>query len=140
MNEYTVNPYLTIDGAAKAIEYYTKAFGATERSRMPAEDGKRLMHAEIAINGGTVMMSDNFPEFCTDGEVTLPTADKPAAVQVALHYKTPAEVDAVYARAIEAGGKSVMAPEDMFWNARFAVVSDPFGHRWMLNAPLPAKA
>jgi PhnB protein len=140
MTEYTVNPYLTIDGAAKAIEYYTKAFGATERHRMPAEDGKRLMHAEIAINGGIVMMSDNFPEFCTDGEVTLPTSDKPAAVQVALHYKTPAEVDAVYARAVEVGGKSVMAPEDTFWNARFAVVSDPFGHRWMLTAPLPAKS
>jgi len=140
MTEYTVNPYLTIDGAAKAIEFYKKAFGATETHRMAAEDGKRLMHAEIAINGGIVMMSDNFPEFCTEGEVTLPTSDKPAAVQVALHYKTPAEVDAVHARAVEVGGKSVMAPEDTFWNARFAVVSDPFGHRWMLNAPLPAKS
>jgi uncharacterized glyoxalase superfamily protein PhnB len=87
------------------------------------------------------MISDNFPEFCADhGEVTLPTLDKPVAAQVALHYKTPAEVDAVYARAIDVGGKSIMVPEDTFWNARFAVVSDPFGHRWMLNAPLPAKS
>jgi PhnB protein len=137
---YTVNPYLTVDGAAKAIDFYVKALGATERHRMPAEDGKRLIHAEIAINGGVVMMSDNFPEFCSDGEVTLPTLDKPGAVQVALHFKTPAEVDAIYTRATGAGAKSVMKPEDTFWNARFAVVADPFGHRWMFNAPLPAKA
>ena len=136
---YTVNPYLTIDGAADAIEFYKKAFGATENHRMPAEDGKRLMHAEIAINGGVVMMSDNFPEFCADGEVTMPTLENPAPIQVALHFKGPADVDAIYARAVGAGAKSVMEPADTFWNARFAVVADPFGHRWMLNAPLPAK-
>jgi PhnB protein len=136
---YTVNPYLTVDGAADAIAFYTKAFGASERHRMPAEDGKRLMHAEIAINGGVVMMSDNFPEYCADGEVTLPTLEKPAPVQVALHFKAPADVDALHARPVKAGAKSVMEPADMFWNARFAVVADPFGHRWMLNAPLPAK-
>jgi PhnB protein len=137
---YTVNPYLTVDGAAAAIDFYAKAFGATERHRLPAEDGKRLMHAEIAINGGVVMLADNFPEFCTDGEVTLPTVDKPAPVQVALHFKTPADVDAMHKRATGAGAKSIMAPEDMFWNARFAVVADPFGHRWMFNAPLPEKS
>src|SRR5688500_11060712 len=96
---YTVNPYLTVDGAADALAFYTKAFGATERHRMPAQDGKRLMHAEIAINGGVVMLSDNFPEFCSDGEVTMPSVDKPAPVQVALHFKTPAEVDAMHKRA-----------------------------------------
>jgi PhnB protein len=137
---YTVNPYLTIDGASDAIAFYIKALGATERHRMQAEDGKRLMHAEIAINGGVVMMSDNFPEYCTDGEVTMPSLDKPAPVQVALHFKTPAEVDAIHKRAVGAGAKSVMEPADMFWNARFAVVADPFGHRWMFNAPLPAKS
>lgn len=137
---YTVNPYLTVDGAADALAFYAKAFGATERHRMPAEDGKRLMHAEFAINGGVVMVSDNFPEYCTDGEVTMPSIDKPAPVQVALHFKTPAEVDAMHKRATDAGAKSVMAPDDTFWNARFSVVADPFGHRWMLNAPLPAKS
>jgi PhnB protein len=137
---YTVNPYLTVDGAADAIAFYVKALGATERNRMAAQDGKRLMHAEIAINGGVVMLSDNFPEYCTDGEVTMPSVDKPAAVQVALHFKTPADVDAMHQRAVDAGAKSVMKPDDTFWNARFAVVADPFGHRWMLNAPLPAKS
>ncbi|BCJ90692.1 hypothetical protein IZ6_14270 [Terrihabitans soli] len=137
---YTVNPYLTVDGAAAALDFYAKAFGAVEKARMPAQDGKRLMHAEIALNGGVVMLSDNFPEFCSDGEVTLPSIDKPAPVQVALHFKTPADVDAMHKRATGAGAKSIMAPEDTFWNARFAVVADPFGHRWMFNAPLPAKA
>ena len=140
MPDYNLNPYLTVKGAADAIAFYGKAFGATENHRMPAEDGKRLMHAEISLNGGIVMLSDHFPEFCADGEVQFPSFENPAAASIAMHYKTPAEVDGTYSRAIDAGCKSVMAPEDTFWNARFAVVADPFGHRWMLNAPLPAKS
>jgi PhnB protein len=136
---YTVNPYLTVNGASEAIELYKKAFGATENHRMPAEDGKRLMHAEISVNGGIIMMSDHFPEFCTQGAVELPTFEKPGAVAIAIHYNTPADVDGIYARAIDAGCRSVQAPEDTFWNARFAVVADPFGHQWMLNAPLSEK-
>lgn len=137
---YTINPYLTVKGASDAIELYKKAFGATENHRMPAEDGKRLIHAEISVNGGIVMLSDHFPEFCNHGEVQLPSFEKPGAASVAMHYNAPADVDGTYARALEAGCKSVQAPEDMFWNARFAVVADPFGHQWMLNAPLPAKS
>ena len=63
MMEYKLNPYLTVDGAAKAIEFYGKAFGATESQRMPAEDGKRIMHAELGINGAVVMLADHFPEY-----------------------------------------------------------------------------
>jgi len=83
-----------------------------------------------------IMISDNFPEYCTNGEVQMPSFEKPGAVSIAMHYKTAGEVDKMYTRAIDAGCKSVQAPEDMFWNARFAVVADPFGHQWMLNAPL----
>lgn len=136
---YNLNPYLTVNGAAQAIEFYKKAFGATEGSRMPAEDGKRLMHAELSINGGIVMLSDPFPEYAVssgNADVVPPTQDKPAAVAIALHFAKSADTDAAYKRAMEAGCKSIMKPEDTFWKARFAMVMDPFGHRWMLNAPL----
>jgi uncharacterized glyoxalase superfamily protein PhnB len=60
-------------------------------------------------------------------------------VELAMHYGTPAEVEATFRRAVEAGCKSVMETQDRFWNARFAMLNDPLGHRWMLNAPLPQK-
>lgn len=134
-----ITPYLTIKGADAAIAFYKKAFGATENHRLPAQDGKRLMHADITINGANVLMSDEFLEHADHGAVPAPSAEKPAPVAVALQLKDPAEVDAIYRRAVNAGCKSVQAPADMFWNARFAMLTDPFGHRWMLNAPLPAK-
>jgi PhnB protein len=136
-----ITPYLTVKGAADAIAFYQKAFGATENARMPAPDGKRLIHADITINGGRILMSDEFPEHSDEcgGAVIVPTSDKPVGVAVALHYTKPADIDATFRRAVEAGCKSVQAPEDTFWQARFAMLSDPFGHRWMLNAPLPAK-
>jgi uncharacterized glyoxalase superfamily protein PhnB len=130
------NPYLTIKGAGKAIDFYKKAFGAKENTRMPAPDGKRVMHADLSINGGTVMLSDEFPDH---GGPAAPTPAKPAPVAIAIHYAKPAEVDATFRRAVEAGCKSTMEPQDTFWDARFAMLNDPFGHRWMLNAPLPKK-
>jgi PhnB protein len=129
-------PYLTVKGAAEAIAFYQKAFGATENARMPAQDGKRLMHASLAINGGTVMLSDEFPEH---GGMPGPTRDKPAGVAVAMAFAKPAEVDAMFRRAVDAGAKGTLEPADMFWGDRFAMLLDPFGHRWMLNAPLPQK-
>jgi len=132
-----INPYLTVRGAADAIAFYQKAFGAQEVTRMPAEDGKRLMHAELTINGGTVMLSDEFPEYSDEGAVRAPSKDNPAPVAVAVNYGSPAEVDAPFRRAVEAGCKGTLEPQDMFWGARFAMLTDPFGHRWMLNALLP---
>jgi uncharacterized glyoxalase superfamily protein PhnB len=130
------NPYLTVKGAANAIAFYKKAFGAKEKVRMPADDGKRLMHADLDINGGTVMLSDEFPEY---GGPAAPTASKPPPVAIAIQYARPAEVDATFRRAMDAGCKSTMEPQDTFWDARFAMLIDPFGHRWMLNAPLPKR-
>ena len=134
-----VTPYLTIKGAAEALEFYKKAFGATENVRLPAQDGKRLMHADMTINGGRILMSDWFEEYQQDGVVRAPSPADLAPVAVALHYTKPAHVDAAYQRAVEGGCHSVQAPQDMFWDARFAMLSDPYGHRWMMNAPLPAK-
>ena len=84
-------------------------------------------------------MSDWFEEYQMDGKVDPPSPKQLAPVAVALHYKKPADIDAAYQRAVEAGWKSIQQPQDMFWDARFAMVSDPYGHRWMMNAPLPAK-
>lgn len=130
------SPYLTVKGAAAAIDLYKKAFGAKETGRMPAQDGRRLMHAHLTINGGTVMLSDEFPEH---GGPSAPSNGSPPPVAITIQYKKPADVDATFQRAVAAGCKSEMDPADMFWDARFAVLTDPFGHRWMLNAPLPKK-
>src|SRR5262249_8591485 len=117
-------------------DFYKKAFGAKEVTRLPAQDGKRLMHAALSINGGTVMLSDEFREH---GGPTAPSAGKPAPVAIVIHYAKPAEVDTTFRRAVAAGCKSTTEPQDMFWAARFAPLVDPFGHSWMLNAPLPKK-
>jgi PhnB protein len=131
------NSYLTIKGATEAIAFYQNAFLAKEIVRMPAQDGKRVMHAELSINGGSVMLSDEFPEHTEHGAVNAPTASNPPSVATVIHFAKPAELDEMFKRAVGAGGKSTMDPTDMFWGARFAMLMDPFGHRWMLNAPLP---
>lgn len=136
-----ITPYLTIKGAADAIEFYKEAFGATENARLPAQDGKRLMHADITINGSRILMSDEFPEHGEEhgAAVRAPTSKNLAGVAIALHYTKPAQVDAAFKRAVDAGCKSVAEPADMFWEARFAMLHDPFGHRWLMNAPLAKK-
>ena len=131
----SVAPYLTVKGAAEAIAFYQKAFGATENMRMPAQDGKRLLHADLAINGGQLFLSDEFAEH---GGPSAPTNGQ-SAVAVALAFQKPAEVDATFKQAVAAGATSVLEPSDQFWGARFAMLTDPFGHRWMLNAPLVSK-
>jgi PhnB protein len=138
-NIQPITPYLTVRGAADAIALYQRAFGAKENTRMPAKDGKRLMHAALTINGGTIMLSDEFPEFCGEEGTLAPSPEKPAGVAVSITYGTPAEVDATFHRAVKAGCKATTQPQDMFFGMRFATVNDPFGHRWMLAAPLPQR-
>ena len=114
------SPYLTVRGAADAIDLYKKAFGAKEKGRMPAQDGRRLMHADLTINGGTVMLSDEFPEH---GGPSAPGNGSAPPVAITIQYSKPAEVDAVFRRAIDAGCTSTMEPQDTFWEARFAVLA-----------------
>ncbi len=130
-------PYLTVKGAVDAIAFYAKAFGAVETKRQLAEDGNRLMHASIAINGGTVMLADEFPE---RGGTPAAMPGKTSPVAVAITLDSAGEVDATFDRAIAAGAKGRRSPTDMFWGGRFAVVEDPFGHRWMLSAPFGQSA
>ena len=128
-----ITPYLTINGADKALEFYQRAFGATDIFRHSGEDG-RLFHARMTINGGIVMMSDDYSK--DHGGPPAPTPDKTAPVAVSIALDSPEKVDAMFAQAVSAGGNGVVPPEDMFWGDRFAIVVDPFGHRWMLDAPL----
>lgn len=119
----SVTPYLFLEDANAAIDFYVKAFGAEEQLRLPAPDGRKTMHAVLALAGGTVFLSDMDP------------GEKPASVAVALGLDSARAVDALAARVAEAGATITFGPEDMPWGDRFAQITDPFGHRWMLSAP-----
>jgi PhnB protein len=123
---HAVTPCLTVKGGAQAIEFYTKAFGATEHFRMPGPDGKSLMHAELKIGDSIVMLADEQPGMGTKA----PTSAGGSTGYLFLYVK---DVDAAFKRAVEAGAKVVMPPADMFWGDRFGQVDDPFGHRWGLG-------
>lgn len=127
-----VVPHLVVKGAVAAIDFYKKAFGAEEVFRMPGEDGKRLMHAELKINGLTVYLADDFPEYC-GGKERNPKAL--GGTPVTLHQYV-ADVDAAFNRAVAAGATAAMPPADMFWGDRYAQVNDPYGHNWSFGAPV----
>ncbi|MGV0812237.1 VOC family protein [Mycolicibacterium boenickei] len=126
-----VIPHLVVDDAAAAIDFYVKAFDATELGRVPGPDGK-LIHAALTINGSTVMLNDDFPEF-SDGKSMTPTSLGGTPVTIHL---TVTDVDAKFARAVEAGAEVVAELEDQFWGDRYGVVRDPFGHQWSLGQPV----
>lgn len=131
----TLGAYLTIDGAAAAIEFYKKAFGAEEVMRMPSDDGQKLMHADLKVFGQQVLLADEFPEF---GNVKSPKALGGTTFNMIVGLDAPADVDAAIAKAAAAGAEVVMPAEDQFWGARFGMVRDPFGHLWAFNADKPA--
>jgi PhnB protein len=119
---YTVTPHLVCDGAANAIEFYKKAFNATEHGRLPGPEGK-LIHAMIRIGDSFVMLVDEFPGNCSLG----PNSLKGTSVTLHLYVK---DVDTFVDHAVAAGAKVVMPVEDMFWGDRYGQLEDPFGHRW----------
>ena len=117
-----VIPYLTIDGAAQAIEFYGKVFGARERMRMPSPDGK-IGHAELEIGDALIMLSDEHPEMGARGPKSIGGSPVTIAVYVE-------DVDAVFQRAIENGASSTRDVEDQFYGDRSGQFTDPFGHKW----------
>ncbi|MEQ1863483.1 MAG: VOC family protein, partial [Micropepsaceae bacterium] len=127
-------PYLTVSNGNAAIAFYKKGLGATEVMRMPAEDKKRLMHAEVEINGHSLYFSDDFPEF-TGGNT--PQKHGGTAVSMFVQLTAPKEVDQWMGRAAKAGAKITMPAADQFWGDRFGQITDPFGHSWSFGAPLP---
>ena len=128
-NEYApLSPYLKVKGAKQAIEFYKKAFNAKVRMVMEAEDKKRLMHADLLINGGEIMLSDEFAEFGEPATVPPPNV-KTSTVSVHLQVD---DSDKWWARATAAGAKVVMPLADQFWGDRFGMIRDPFGHIWSI--------
>jgi uncharacterized glyoxalase superfamily protein PhnB len=119
---HSITPHLVCAGAADAIEFYKKAFNATEAARLPGPDGK-LMHAMIRIGGSAVMLVDEFPEWGSFGPKSL----KGSPVTIHLYVNN---VDAVVEQAVAAGAKIKMPVADMFWGDRYGQLEDPFGHRW----------
>ena len=119
---HTLTPHIVVDGAAAAIDFYKKAFGATERLRLPAPGGK-LMHAQIQIGDSALMLVDEFPEMQTFGAKTLKGSP------VVLHLFV-SDVDATLSQAVAAGGTLKMPAADMFWGDRYGQIQDPFGHVW----------
>ena len=129
-----LTPHLTIRDtrASEAIDFYTAAFGAVEQLRMHAEDGKRLMHAHLHVNGASLMLNDEFPEYQGPGD----TGSGPPS-GFTLHLQVD-DVDNWFDRAIKAGATVRMKPEDMFWGDRYAQVADPYGYAWAIGAPVKA--
>jgi PhnB protein len=117
-----VTPHLVCERAAEAIEFYKKAFGAVEESRLPGPGGK-VMHAMIRIGGAAIMMVEEAPEWGMLG----PKALKGSPVTIHLYVN---DADAFVDRATKAGAKVTMPLADMFWGDRYGTLEDPFGHRW----------
>ncbi|HZU75833.1 MAG TPA: VOC family protein [Dehalococcoidia bacterium] len=125
-DEYaTLTPYLSVRGAADAIEFYKKAFGAQERGRMLGPDGK-VAHAELVIGDSVLMLSDESPEMGS----TSPQALGGSPVTFVLYVD---DVDKAFPRALAAGGTQLSPVETMFYGDRAGSLTDPFGHRWMLQ-------
>ncbi len=119
---HTVTPYLVVRDAARALDFYKRAFGAVERFRMPGPGGK-ITHAEIQIGDSMIMLADEFPEMgCRS-----PQAFNGTPVSIFLYVE---DVDATFKQAVTAGATSQMPVQDMFWGDRYGKLADPFGHVW----------
>ncbi len=118
-----LTPYLAIDGATKAAEFYQKAFGAEQVFIVPPDDEGRTMHIHLYINGSSLMLSDGYPEHGCP-------AEKPQGFNLTLQVK---DIDTWWQRAVDAGAQIVLPLQEMFWGARYGQLKDPFGVLWSLN-------
>jgi len=123
-----VYPYLTVVGGKAAIDFYVRAFGAVEEFRNYGQDGERIMHARIRINGAAILLSDDFPEFRGG-------AKAPAPAGVTIHLEVE-DADSWWKRAVEAGAAVRMELADQFWGDRYGQLTCPFGHSWSIGAPI----
>ena len=119
---HSLTPSIIVRRGEEAVEFYRRAFGATVRQRLDMPDGK-IMHAELEIDGSVFMLSDESPAWKSFAPESV------GGTSSALHLYV-ADVDAAFARAVEAGATPTMPPADMFWGDRAAYLMDPFGHRW----------
>jgi PhnB protein len=121
---HTATPYLTLNNASAAIDFYKRAFGAKELFRMPGPDGK-IMHAEITIGDSHIMLGDE----SSANETKSPQSLKGTTTGIFLYLE---DVDAAFKQAVKAGAKENMPVQNMFWGDRFGKLTDPFGHKWLL--------
>jgi PhnB protein len=119
----TVTPYLVCKNAAKAIEFYKKAFGAEELFRLDTPDGKKVLHASLRIGNSAIMLAEEAPDWGSLGPETL------NGTTVSMHLYVN-DADSVFDQAVKAGATVKMPLEDMFWGDRYGLLSDPFGHVW----------
>jgi PhnB protein len=118
-----VTPYLSVDGARKAIDFYKIAFGAVERETMAGEDGQRLMHAQVDINGTPIFLSDFFPDY---GYPAVP----PQAFNIHIHVD---DAQTWWDRAVAAGCTVTQPLEKQFWGDIYGQLKDPFGVTWAIG-------
>ncbi|HEX8411234.1 MAG TPA: VOC family protein [Thermoanaerobaculia bacterium] len=121
---HTAIPYLVVDGAAKALEFYTQAFGAKELMRMPGPEGK-VGHAEIMIGDSHIMLADEHPEQGHRG----PKSYGGSPVGIMLYVE---DVDTMFRTALSLGATETRAVENQFYGDRMGSLTDPFGHNWMI--------
>jgi uncharacterized glyoxalase superfamily protein PhnB len=121
---HTLTPYMTVRDAARAIEFYKQAFGATDRGVMKGPDGK-IMHAELMIGDSIVMLADEFPDY---GALS---PESVGGTAMGLHIYVD-NVDDAFARAVKAGAQVEMPVMDQFWGDRYGKLKDPFGHKWSI--------
>ncbi len=122
---HSVTPYLSVKGAAQAIDFYKRAFGAKERFRLAGPDGKTVGHSEIVIGNSIIMMADEMPEYGNQSPQSL----KGTPVCFAIYVE---DADAAFKRAVEAGATVLRPIADQFYGDRAGTVQDPFGHKWTL--------
>ena len=122
---HTITPHIVVRGAAQAAEWYKRAFGAQERSRVPLPGGK-LMSVELWFGDSAVMVADEFPEMDVVSPQTV------GGTSTVLHVYTE-DVDALWTRAVDAGAQVLHPLQDQFWGDRHGQLDDPFGHRWNVS-------
>jgi PhnB protein len=123
--EHSITPYLVIQGAAKAIDFYRKAFGAKEVMRLSDPKGDKVGHAELMIGDSKVMLADEYPDF----GFRAPPAIGGTPVSLLLYVN---DVDAVFQRAVAAGAKELRPVANQFYGDRMGTLQDPFGHVWSI--------
>ncbi|HEX2295889.1 MAG TPA: VOC family protein [Actinomycetota bacterium] len=117
-----ISPYLHVDGAAEAIAFYERVFGAAERMRMPDPNGK-IGHAELVLGDSVIMLADEYPDMGIRG----PSAYGGSPVTISVYVE---DVDEVFQRALDGGAKTIRELENQFYGDRTGQFEDPFGHRW----------
>lgn len=122
-------PHVAVTGGLRALEFYKHVFGGTDGDKMMSQDGKRLLHGEVVVDGCKLFVSDQF-EASEGGSLKTPESLGGTTVRITMNVD---DADAVVSRADAAGAQVIMPVQDMFWGARYGKFVDPFGHEWGIN-------